>query len=500
MSFTADTSFPQCKTLVSIPSDSILSEPSSTLEPAQQSSSTDLSCRITNGNPSTPPSAVNAVIAALAIAIISYRLTRQKHHIHSLASIMKQLFPINSITLLARRRRSLIVVGIVICISAVWIRSRLRSSSIHHFHQPPESHAKTFNWKSWCFSLLQKRIIDYIPRSKRFLSTNTNTESTQPCATISTVNTSETTRHHSTFNRISRLSSKKLLTISTRNLLFWNPSPDACAPNFAFKESMLPVMIELLKTRKYEITLITLVKSDAEEEQVRQLLLDERHELVKSGLDSRRVLFCSSLQGVVHMVKHIGPDVHVDSRSLCLRDLSAWVPRLVHVRPACHGQEVGGHLSADGIDTNSSNSMSDSQTVSRYDSSGAQVQLACPSIVYQSQYGTALDKSQQSAVDTSTLKRSSSYTMRYSHANPTSSNTHPDQFLSISLADRHNDGVKEQRAFSPPLLDGSKLMKSHNRFISTGTVDTASIVSEEESEDLGAFKNVSVIESFAAFK
>ncbi|KAJ1339465.1 hypothetical protein BSLG_005908 [Batrachochytrium salamandrivorans] len=151
MSFTADTSFPQCKTLVSIPSDSILSEPSSTLEPAQQSSSTDLSCRITNGNPSTPPSAVNA-----------------------------------------GRRRSLIVVGIVICISAVWIRS------------------------DCVLKLLAITLL---------------------------------------FNRISRPSSKKLLTISTRNLLFWNPSPDACAPNFAFKESMLPVMIELLKTRKYEITL-----------------------------------------------------------------------------------------------------------------------------------------------------------------------------------------------------------------------------------------------------
>ncbi|KAH6583160.1 hypothetical protein BASA61_008130 [Batrachochytrium salamandrivorans] len=120
-----------------------------------------------------------------------------------------------------------------------------------------------------------------------FDSTEHGVPPLSPCQNRDTMNTHASTSF-SWQSPTSRSSQpKKSLTISTRNLLFWNPSPDVDAPNFAFKESMLATLVEILKSQIYEVTTITLVKSDAEEEQVRQLLLDEAHGLVQLGLDAR---------------------------------------------------------------------------------------------------------------------------------------------------------------------------------------------------------------------
>ncbi|KAH6583166.1 hypothetical protein BASA61_008136 [Batrachochytrium salamandrivorans] len=177
-----------------------------------------------------------------------------------------------------------------------------------------------------------------------FDSTEHGVPPLSPCQNRDTMNTHASTSF-SWQSPTSRSSQpKKSLTISTRNLLFWNPSPDVDAPNFAFKESMLATLVEILKSQIYEVTTITLVKSDAEEEQVRQLLLDEAHGLVQLGLDARRVLFCSTIQGGVYIVQHVCPDVHVDFRASSICDLATWVPQLVLVRQSQRGDHALGKV------------------------------------------------------------------------------------------------------------------------------------------------------------
>ncbi|KAJ1340165.1 hypothetical protein BSLG_005158 [Batrachochytrium salamandrivorans] len=116
------------------------------------------------------------------------------------------------------------------------------------------------------------------------------------------------------------------------------------APNFAFKESMLATLVEILKSQIYEVTTITLVKSDAEEEQVRQLLLDEAHGLVQLGLMHDVCYFCSTIQGGVYIVQHVCPDVHVDFRASSICDLATWVPQLVLVRQSQRGDHALGKV------------------------------------------------------------------------------------------------------------------------------------------------------------
>eukprot|EP00842_Homolaphlyctis_polyrhiza_P001462 jgi/Hompol1/2316/HPOL_002201-RA len=121
-------------------------------------------------------------------------------------------------------------------------------------------------------------------------------------------------------------------------LLLWNPSPDPKEPNFAFRESMLAGLVALLKQGNYQVTLITLVRSDEEEAQVRALLTAsgllqtpaQHHSPV--SIDPRRVLFCETQEGVAHMVRHIAPDVHVDVVASRVKTLAQWIPNVVFMR------------------------------------------------------------------------------------------------------------------------------------------------------------------------
>ncbi|KAI8820418.1 uncharacterized protein EV422DRAFT_69684 [Fimicolochytrium jonesii] len=123
---------------------------------------------------------------------------------------------------------------------------------------------------------------------------------------------------------------QRVMTISMKNIVVWNPSPDPTTPIYAFRESALPFLTSLVSNPRNQIHLIMVVTSDEEEAQVRSLLLSSN--LYNLGLDPRRVVFCSTEEGKGHIVRHIEPSVHVESNDDVITKLAPFVQRIVRVK------------------------------------------------------------------------------------------------------------------------------------------------------------------------
>ncbi|KAI7870126.1 hypothetical protein BDF14DRAFT_1774926 [Spinellus fusiger] len=102
---------------------------------------------------------------------------------------------------------------------------------------------------------------------------------------------------------------KKRITLSLKNTILWNPSSDVNAPNHAFHENAAILLLKLAQA--HEVYLIIHIHSDEERHQIQQLL--ENAGLVSPHhIDKRRILFCSTEQGKIHLIRHIEPNVHIE--------------------------------------------------------------------------------------------------------------------------------------------------------------------------------------------
>ncbi|CAG8625736.1 5871_t:CDS:2 [Paraglomus brasilianum] len=109
-------------------------------------------------------------------------------------------------------------------------------------------------------------------------------------------------------------SGKRHMSISMKDTILWNPSRDPRKPNYAFIESVLPFLHKI--SNYYTITLITPVSTPEERVAIISLL---RHAgLFEGVIDERRVLFCETEVGKVHIIKHIGASVHVEDSDTAL--------------------------------------------------------------------------------------------------------------------------------------------------------------------------------------
>jgi hypothetical protein len=126
------------------------------------------------------------------------------------------------------------------------------------------------------------------------------------------------------------------ITINTQALL-WNPSLDLQSPNFAFKESAIQFLKRLLKDG-WKLYLVSIVKSDEQQESIKGLLQDSN--LQKLGLQEHRVLYCSTSEGMVSIVRHIQPSIHLDTNIENIRDLASFIPKCVLLRPNKKIQQV----------------------------------------------------------------------------------------------------------------------------------------------------------------
>ena len=82
--------------------------------------------------------------------------------------------------------------------------------------------------------------------------------------------------------------------------MLWNPSSDPDSPNHAFIENIVPFLHQLSKI--YVIHLICPVSSEQEKQQILGHLRNSK--LFSSKvIDERRVLFCESDQGKIHIIR-----------------------------------------------------------------------------------------------------------------------------------------------------------------------------------------------------
>ncbi|KXN68538.1 hypothetical protein CONCODRAFT_9211 [Conidiobolus coronatus NRRL 28638] len=118
---------------------------------------------------------------------------------------------------------------------------------------------------------------------------------------------------------------KRKCTISLNKVILWNPSPDPKVPNFAFVESVVPALTQLCE--RYDVYFIALVNSQIEQDQILNLL--NHSELVlKHQLDTRKILFCNSVEGKSHIVRHLEPYIHVDNEIDVIYKLKSYIHKL----------------------------------------------------------------------------------------------------------------------------------------------------------------------------
>ncbi|KAI8089827.1 uncharacterized protein BX664DRAFT_261992 [Halteromyces radiatus] len=130
-------------------------------------------------------------------------------------------------------------------------------------------------------------------------------------------------------NNRSNSKKRKRVTISLKNTILWNPSSDVAIPNYAFHEHGQTLLSQLIQ--HHEVYIIIHVTSEEEQEEMKKLLES------LEGLDLRKVLFCSTEEGKVHLIRHLEPQLHIeggweyDDGEDMIRKLRPFVSKLIWV-------------------------------------------------------------------------------------------------------------------------------------------------------------------------
>ncbi|KAG0370650.1 hypothetical protein BGX24_001963 [Mortierella sp. AD032] len=175
---------------------------------------------------------------------------------------------------------------------------------------------------------------------------------------------------------------RKVMTISLKNTIVWNPSPDPTTPNYGFVEGAIPLLFHLAETYNLHLILLcpalpstaqqhnqqqvngkgrVMTVQEQEEAKRQQQLGQERERdqiltmLGNAGLispvgtrgpkliDPRQLLICETEEGVSHVVRHLESQVHVDARQSVVQLVQGVVPKVVFV------QKKPGHSRASSV-------------------------------------------------------------------------------------------------------------------------------------------------------
>ncbi|KAF8924297.1 hypothetical protein EDD21DRAFT_421310 [Dissophora ornata] len=163
---------------------------------------------------------------------------------------------------------------------------------------------------------------------------------------------------------------RKVMTISLKNTIVWNPSPDPTTPNYGFMEGAVPLLFHLAENFNLHLILLcpTLLQQHQQHSphtngKSRALTIQEQDELKheqqlglerereqiltmlrNAGLitppgsrgpkliDPRQLLICETEEGVSHVVRHLESQVHVEARQSTLEMVQGVVPKVVFVQ------------------------------------------------------------------------------------------------------------------------------------------------------------------------
>ncbi|CEP07798.1 hypothetical protein [Parasitella parasitica] len=101
---------------------------------------------------------------------------------------------------------------------------------------------------------------------------------------------------------------RKKMTISLKNTVLWNPSPDVETPIYAFQEHSIQLLTRL--SYLYDIHILVHVNSKEEQSRIEELLSNAA--VFSDSLDHRKVIYCSEEEGKIHIIRHIEPHVHIE--------------------------------------------------------------------------------------------------------------------------------------------------------------------------------------------
>ncbi|KAF9153418.1 hypothetical protein BG015_003444 [Linnemannia schmuckeri] len=166
---------------------------------------------------------------------------------------------------------------------------------------------------------------------------------------------------------------RKVMTISLKNTIVWNPSPDPTTPNYGFVEGAIPLLFHLAETYNLHLILLcpalpstsqhqnqpnqqangkgrVMTVQEQEEAKRQQQLGQERERdqiltmLGNAGLispvgtrgpkliDPRQLLICETEEGVSHVVRHLESQVHVEAKQSVVELVQGVVPKVVFVQ------------------------------------------------------------------------------------------------------------------------------------------------------------------------
>ncbi|CAO3653235.1 unnamed protein product [Cunninghamella echinulata] len=121
------------------------------------------------------------------------------------------------------------------------------------------------------------------------------------------------------------------LPLFKQQTVLWNPSSDVTSPNHAFHEHGHKLLSELVK--QHDVYIITHVNNEEQKEHMEHLLENANI----NQLDPRKVLFCSTEEGKIHLVRHLEPQIHIeggweeDDGEDIIRKLRPFIPKLIWV-------------------------------------------------------------------------------------------------------------------------------------------------------------------------
>ncbi|KAI7829419.1 hypothetical protein BC939DRAFT_25945 [Gamsiella multidivaricata] len=158
------------------------------------------------------------------------------------------------------------------------------------------------------------------------------------------------------------------MTISIKNTVVWNPSPDPTTPNYGFVEGAIPLLFHLAENFNLHLILlcpplqqkqqptqangkgrVPTIQEQDELKHQQQLGQDRDREQIltmlrNAGLittpgsrgpkliDPRQVLVCETEEGVSHVVRHLESQVHVEAQQTVLEMVQGVVPKVVFVQ------------------------------------------------------------------------------------------------------------------------------------------------------------------------
>ncbi|KAF9432196.1 hypothetical protein BGZ76_011138 [Entomortierella beljakovae] len=170
---------------------------------------------------------------------------------------------------------------------------------------------------------------------------------------------------------------RKVMTISLKNTIVWNPSPDPTTPNYGFVEGVIPLLFHLAENYNLHLILLcppTKATQQSSNGKARERTVQEMDELKQqqqmgqardkdqiltmlrnAGLivppgsknskliDPRQLLICETEEGVGHVVRHLESQIHVEAQQSVLEMVQGVVPKVVFV------QKKAGHSRASSV-------------------------------------------------------------------------------------------------------------------------------------------------------